>query len=115
MNMSRIMRVAALTVAVVAISAASPAVGATLTKTSPNAKAYAWSTGTNSTISVKLYTNSYAHADYYRAASNSTQRHLWNKSGINTTATSGSGSTIFKLRVCEWVPDNDDICSAWVW
>ncbi|WP_460068417.1 hypothetical protein [Streptomyces sp. YKOK-I1] len=106
-------KLAAVAIAAAALLGASPAGAQTLAKWSPNSEAYAWSKGDNSTVSIREYSDNYSHVDYYRAASQSTQRHLWNKSGINTTATSGSGSAIFKLRTCEWVKDNDDICSGW--
>jgi hypothetical protein len=51
-------------------------------------------------------------AEYYRSNSGK-KRTLWNKSGKGTTATSASGATITKLKVCEeydWSPDS---CSPW--
>ncbi|MFJ2828766.1 hypothetical protein ACIPC1_14510 [Streptomyces sp. NPDC087263] len=99
--------------AATALAAASPTAAQALSKWSPDNQAYAWTKLDSEFVSVKTYTSTYAHADYYRAASNTTQRHLWNKSGTGTTATSGGGSVIFKLRVCEWVKDNDDDCSGW--
>ncbi|GGZ24665.1 hypothetical protein [Streptomyces poonensis] len=101
-----------LTIAGLALAGASPA-AAQLTKFSPNDKAFAYTTKSNTLVSVWQQKSGYSHADYYRKASSGTQRHLWNKSGVNTTVTSGSGSALFKMRVCEWVKDNDDICSGW--
>ncbi|GGZ24644.1 hypothetical protein [Streptomyces poonensis] len=110
--MPRLRTSAAAVLAAVALAAASPAAQA-LSKYSPDHEAYAWTQQSDKFVSVKTYTSNSAHADYYRAASNTTQRHLWNKSGAGTTATSGGGSKIFKLRTCEWVKDNDDDCSGW--
>ncbi|MFJ2828769.1 hypothetical protein ACIPC1_14525 [Streptomyces sp. NPDC087263] len=101
-----------LTVAGLALAGASPA-AAQLSKFTPNNRAYAYTTSSDSLINVWQQKSGYSHADYYRTASSGTQRHLWNKSGVNTTVTSGSGSDVFKLRACEWVADNDDICSGW--
>ncbi|NEB38029.1 hypothetical protein [Streptomyces sp. SID14515] len=111
--MPRIKKIAATLTVVLALAAAAPASAQALSKLSPNGKAKSWTVVSDKAISLKLYTNQYAHADYYRKASNTTQRHLWNKSGINTTATSGTGSVVFKIRTCEWIKDNDDKCSGW--
>ncbi|WP_137235722.1 hypothetical protein [Streptomyces sp. BPSDS2] len=99
-------------VAAVSVGMASPAV-AQLSRTSPNGKAIASTYSSNTVVKVHQLRSGYSHADYYRKASSSTQRHLWNKSGVNTMVASGGGSAIFKLRVCEWVKDNDDKCSGW--
>jgi hypothetical protein len=105
------------TIAIAAFAAASPAAATYVSAISPNLRAQAWTNGTalkaSTTVTVYQMKSGYSHGDYYRAASSSTQRHLWNKSGTGTLVTSGTGSDIFKLRVCEWVPDNDDKCSGW--
>ncbi|WP_017557145.1 hypothetical protein [Nocardiopsis baichengensis] len=53
------------------------------------------------------------YGKYYRQASPGTERGLYNKSGYGTTATSGSGSDILKLRVCESISAWPDACSDW--
>ncbi|GAA3751532.1 hypothetical protein [Salinactinospora qingdaonensis] len=53
-------------------------------------------------------------AQYQRRASPGTTRHLWNHSGGGTRVSSGFGSSVIKLRVCEerdWAPDS---CTSWV-
>ncbi|KAF0650304.1 MULTISPECIES: hypothetical protein [Streptomyces] len=50
---------------------------------------------------------------YYRTASPDTERNLWNKTGAGTLTTSGSGSRLYKMRICESVPLQFDPCSGW--
>ncbi|MGW8380854.1 hypothetical protein [Streptomyces sp. ODS28] len=54
-----------------------------------------------------------AYGKYERSASAGKIRALWNKSGSGTTAKSGKGSKIIKMRACrqeQWKPDS---CSNW--
>ncbi|OOC55617.1 MULTISPECIES: hypothetical protein [Nocardiopsis] len=53
------------------------------------------------------------YGQYYRQASAGTERGLYNKSGPRTTVTSGSGSDVIKLRVCESISAWPDACSDW--
>ncbi|WP_159942578.1 MULTISPECIES: hypothetical protein [unclassified Nocardiopsis] len=53
------------------------------------------------------------YGNYNRAASAGTDRTLYNKSGYGTTVTSGSGSDIIRLRVCESISAWPDACSDW--
>ncbi|MFI2373076.1 hypothetical protein [Streptomyces sp. NPDC018833] len=50
---------------------------------------------------------------YYRTASPDTERNLWNKTGAGTLTTSGTGSSLYKMRICESIPLQFDPCSGW--
>ncbi|MFE9649949.1 hypothetical protein ACFYO0_38735 [Streptomyces sp. NPDC006365] len=50
---------------------------------------------------------------YFRLASPTTERTLWNKSGSGTTVTGGDGSSITTQKVCRQATFTDP-CSGWV-
>ncbi|GHF29278.1 hypothetical protein GCM10010218_08040 [Streptomyces mashuensis] len=109
MKKSAARALAGLAVAGVALIGASPAF-AEIRAYSPNGKAWA-ATGYNDTkLWLEQRTDGKSHADYYRTDDDSPY-HLWNKSG--GVVSSSQGATIYKVRVCEWVPDNNDNCGHW--
>ncbi|MBU7598316.1 hypothetical protein JGS22_011990 [Streptomyces sp. P38-E01] len=54
------------------------------------------------------------YARYYRKASPSTQRSLWNKAGGGTESYSGTGSSVLKAKICESQMAQPDDCSVYV-
>ncbi|MFF4963097.1 hypothetical protein ACFY2Z_40145 [Streptomyces sp. NPDC001222] len=98
-------------IAGVAMLGASPAMA--LSAYSPSAKAYAETHASDSQVSLAIYTDQWAHADYYRTTDPSDPYHLWNKSAKDTTSWSGKGGKVTQIRTCNWVKDNDDECSRW--
>lgn len=52
-------------------------------------------------------------AQYYRDASPTTRRTLWNKTGCNGSNMSGAGSWIFQMRLQEQFVAGTDYYSAW--
>ncbi|MDQ8704705.1 hypothetical protein RCO28_19730 [Streptomyces sp. LHD-70] len=51
---------------------------------------------------------------YYRSASSSTERTLWNKLGGGTETRSGTGSWVTKAKICESQLAQPDDCSVFV-
>ncbi len=101
--------VVGLAVATLALLGASPAL-AQIDAYSPSGKAWA-STGYHDTaVWLKQNGDGKSHADYYRTDDDSPY-HLWNKNGGVTN--SSRGATIYRMRACDWVPDNDDNCGGW--
>ncbi|MGW3197209.1 hypothetical protein ACWDBD_21975 [Streptomyces sp. NPDC001118] len=98
-------------VAGMAMLGASPAMA--LSAWGPSSKSYAETRAGDSQVALSIYTNQYAHTDYYRTTDPSDPYHLWNKSAKNTTTYSGKGGKIVQMRTCNWVKDNDDECSRW--
>ncbi|MFW5417884.1 hypothetical protein J0910_14830 [Nocardiopsis sp. CNT-189] len=84
-----------------------------ITATQGNDKAYTTSSGAKISVYDGEDDNRTVYGNYYRQASAGTERTLHNKSGYKTTATSGSGSKIIKLRVCESIGSWPDSCSDW--
>lgn len=52
-------------------------------------------------------------ANYYRKATNTDKRVLWNNKGFNKVTKSGSGSKIFKIQACKEINNGPDKCSKW--
>ncbi|MEU2870780.1 hypothetical protein ABZ769_16495 [Streptomyces olivoreticuli] len=100
---------AGLAIAGVALIGASPAF-AEIRAYSPTNSSWA-ATGYNDTkVWLEQKTNGKSHADYYRTDDDSPY-HLWNKNA--GVVSSSQGATIYKLRVCDWIPDNNDNCGGW--
>ncbi|WP_274915188.1 hypothetical protein [Streptomyces sp. WZ-12] len=82
---------------------------------SPSAHAHAWTTTSDRVVKLQQNDLGKSHADYYRTTDPNEPYHLWNKSGImGSTATSGNGNRVVKMRACNWVKDNDDECGKYV-
>ncbi|MFC4518240.1 hypothetical protein [Streptomyces ehimensis] len=80
---------------------------------SPGNRAKAISYGTNTKVRLTSKSNGKHVAEYLRVAGGDDVYHLWNASGPGTSKVSDAGSTVVKLRACNWVPDNDDDCGGW--
>ncbi|GHB17404.1 hypothetical protein [Streptomyces chryseus] len=50
---------------------------------------------------------------YFRTASADTERNLWNKNGAGTETRSGTGSPLYKMRICESEFAQPDSCSSY--
>ncbi|KNB50996.1 hypothetical protein [Streptomyces caatingaensis] len=105
-------RLAVLALSGAALLGAPPAF-ADISAYSPNGKAWAATGYSDTRVWLQQVSDGSSHADYYRGDGSEGAYHLWNKRGPGQTTSSGSGATIYKLRVCEWVPKNDDNCGSW--
>ncbi|MFC5719952.1 hypothetical protein ACFP1Z_07165 [Streptomyces gamaensis] len=103
---------AGLAIGGVALLGASPAFA--MEAYSPSGRAHAFTTSSDRAVKLEQLGLGMSHADYYRTTDPNEPYHLWNKGGIGTTASSGVGNTVVKLRVCNWVKDNNDECGKYV-
>lgn len=114
MTISGAKKFAGLLVMGAVVMGASPAFAGGAASYSPSGAAYSYTYGNNAWAADKQNRNGKSYAEFWRTGADSSY-HLWNKGGPGTTAYSDSipSMAIYKLRACDWVPDNDDDCAGY--